>query len=592
VATEMNVLQVSSAGFRTSRTNLLQHGILAALAVVAGCLTTAWYASACLAAGDLGDPFDPCCGWEVRLVHIDADVNRDANVQNDLGSSDKVPIGIFVVANKDGVYADEVEPARRREIWIWDSYFLFNTGPASSMRNPKPYPILVRRSSDRVRLFPTQVGGQELFGGNGKTQAWLPPGKYWLEGGESQSTISQGDWLDVSDPNQPMFEPTAGYSEKLSVTVVWVTPTLHCDASENIADVAPDPVFDKAHYQAVVDNTGLTSLGVKRGIVSPLFTAPPYNAPDNKPFYGGFLILGSLGSTNMSFGNGVSIPVDIAGHIQMDETLESKTWASLGFVWRRTRQVKYYVDGGAASLGAPSSPKDDSPPGLQDVTPDPNPKTPNSPLLISDFDAPYLGPVEQIILNQPSRYFSHLRANFSEHAVFYCCPSAIGGTASVPERCSAKTSVSVQTDQAVGYDGKAVAIFDPANGYGVHNVVSPNPISLDLNLPGQANITQAYTDDGDPLYAGQGASVVVKGDNLCGKFLFVRTDNAEHVIHPLVARVKVAGGGDFSSLNEVTLGISVPLEIGATYKLVLINALNPDNDPVVAPQTFAISAKP
>jgi hypothetical protein len=157
--------------------------------------------------------------------------------------------GIVVIANKEGVYADPAEPAKRRRI---------------DLGNNLGNQVVIRRSSAQsLRLFDSATGGNEKMAG--ANEALIAPGTYWLEGGITASTAARDQWLSVETL-------TGGAPTRLAVTVLWVDITGRIGVDQTYS---PNPAFDG--YDLHVTKHGHGRLGVQLDDPGP--TTNPYSVP-------------------------------------------------------------------------------------------------------------------------------------------------------------------------------------------------------------------------------------------------------------------------------------------------------------------------
>ena len=457
-------------------------------------------------------------------VGIDADINRNGTVEDTADEAHEEDVGTIVIADKEDVYTDPNEPARRREIVL---------------RNGDNALVRVNRSGDKLKLYSAATGGNELFGMN--NEITLAPGQsYWLQGGANPSASVQGDYLRVrkDDNNAP-------YKDRVNVTVLWV----ELDGRSN-GTLHTSPIYDgRANIETQL--TGHANLGVQRSLAASNDTDKTVHgfielfgnvlpADVKKDSFGTDLTSGFLDPSVPVFGN--PFEPDIPG---------SPADAGFGFVFHRTIDSKRYING----IGTPWSSKfgvDDSFRSFQDV--DPNASDNKSAII--DVDGP------SVFVSEVTSYMSS-RQNFEQHVSFSFLPN-------LGERASKNYKWALTTDIARNYNDQAVFVGDaPNNNAGTNEVkLNGNLTSLELGVVA-ATIDSASTSAGNKLIQRlQDVEVTIFGANLIGQ-VYLKSGDLE--IKARSVKVKETNSM-FSNLTEIraVFRTSAPAEAG--YELVIRNA--------------------
>lgn len=448
--------------------------------------------------GGSGGGQRPELHWAVAVltpsIDIDADIDRDGDV-DDNDESNEESVGTVVIADKEGVYADEDEPARRREIVI--------------SREGSTDDLLLERSSDKLKLYDAETGGAEQFGANNEIS--IAPGTYWLQGGTTPSTATRADYLRIRADNN------SSYEDRINVTVLWVE--ISAKASKN-QTLSPDPIFDG--YDAVL-NPYVSNGTIFPAIVGTDSLGVQVNTTNNSIGHGCIEVQGSIKPNDLSFDQKIT-----DGFLNVNAVAS----ADFGFVFRRFSDYRAYRQAITPAFLSSDNEPDDSVDGLQDTDPDRD----GSELLIVDYDGPTLPAISDF------SYFTHIRANFVEHTSFYFDD---GGA----ERCSAKYDWSFSGDAANDYNGKLVYIYDVENdGMGTNEVRhgAESHIDLGLNIANAPTITGV---DKKQVVKDQDTVVTVTGTHLSGIVLLVK--GTEVIPARTIAVKPAAQGSTVSDLTEL-----------------------------------------
>ena len=452
-------------------------------------------------------------------VDIDADMNRDTFVLNTAeDEAGEDTIGTIVIADKDNVYTDPNNPARRREI------VLRNAVDNADVR--------VSRTTTNLKLYNAATGGMELFGGNNEITLSTDR-SYWLQGGaDASQAVRDGMLRARRDDN------AAQYADKVAVTVLWV------DLTANVAGTRKaNPVFDG--NSAFVNMQGHNSLGVTRSLT-------PNNQDLAITARANIELVGSISpsdTTKTSFGAPLT-----TNFVIPPAPADQVATVDFGFVFSRQSTYKVYVNGQPAIYEQGNNEADDSDRLFQDVNPDQD----GAKSLIIDGDAPSA----QIA---PTTYFSHVRNNYTESVLFTF-------SAHTPERSSPKLQWANTLDIALSYGAEAVFIRDlPNNGNGANELIVngqlPNlNLGVTLAQPGDA-----FTDNNNKIIPrGVSTRVTITGTDLLGD-VYLKKGNTE--IKADFVRVRETDPANhFSNLTEIgaMFNVNVPADTG--YQLIIRNA--------------------
>ncbi|MBI5360947.1 MAG: VCBS repeat-containing protein [Planctomycetes bacterium] len=455
-------------------------------------------------------------------LDLDTDIDRDGLVTN-ADELDEVSQGTIVIANKEEVYADPVEPARRREVVL-------------KLVAPKDSGITkakITRSSDKVKLFDAPKNGNELFGNVNVVYLAPSPLSYWLEGGAGASLGVRKDSLTAEAPDESV-------KDEFAITVIWVDISGNANSATILRK---PPIYDGE--QNTINITGHNNLGVHAN------TTPAFSG---KMIHGCIEIKGSIlpndtnqNSWNKKITNGF-----------IDGTIQQLAKANFGFIFRRFATYKQYING-KETTGNKTDRTDDSFRDWQDVDPD---KEKNE-VLIIDSD----GPSMKIVADA---FFRHVRYDFIEYNVFNYENQR-------PERCSEKLEWAFSGDAGTNYDGKIVFIRDKQNNNDANDinevVVGKHIANLNIGIP-KANLTDAKTAAGDKkIIRNTSIEVTITGTDLCGEFILT---NGVTEIKALSVKVKAIG--DFSDTTEAKAVFNTTGPVGPGYKLMIRNEAGDSNE--------------
>ncbi len=468
-----------------------------------------------------------------RRVQIRADVNRDGNLDGtDDSETLKLNSGTVVIADKEGVYADTglqvggtqyipAEKALRREIKFLGA------------------DVVAKRSSARVRLFDAATAGTEqAFDGNSEVKLKKDT-SYWLQGGTDPSPGVRQDWLKVKED---AGGGTYAAGDQLNITVLWVNISTRITGPRT-----GKPLFDG--YDTVTTRFGQPNLGVQRSAAG--------STEGTKAAFAAIEIQGSILPKDFSL-PGVTFPVGFVAGTAPDKTNVNgtPTKATLGFVFRRYRNFKGYINGMTAADEIKSY--DDSVRLFQDVTPDTDP---DSNLLIIDFDGPG-GALFPLFV-----YAQQQRNNFWEHIVFYW------GNSTKPERVTKRIVWASTIDFMLDFNLKAVFLYDAPNGIGARNKLLGDTqlASLDVAFPNAPNMTVANNAAGNKdLKNKTTIDIIIDGTDLIGQVTLRKA--GKDPMEPLGAFAQADPGDPRRSLlTKIKITIPIDGTVGDVWDLVIEN---------------------
>ncbi len=450
-------------------------------------------------------------------VDIDADIDRDGTVENNDEDEDREEsVGTVVIADKEGVYSDPDEPAKRRAIVL--------------RRNSGTGNIRVKRNSGNLKLYDAATGGAEKFGGNDEVA--LAAGTYHLQGGPTPSTNVRDHHLKVREDAD-----AAAYVDQINVTVLWVEISGDADPTHKFS---PSSIY--AGRTAAVNFAGGEDLGVQ------------VNGTTATKVHGVVELQGDIKPSDLHFDRKIT-----DGWTQPDDVLPAPVnvaaKAEFGFIFRRIEDVDIYANGNGTSIQHEDS-YDDGPAPFQDV----DPAKSASELLIFDIDGP------TVTVTTTGGFFKHTRDNFTEHLVFNFHKE-------VPERCSKKLQWAFTGDTDLAYDDTAVYIFDEANdGNGANEVfVGSNLANTSINLANAPDMVTALTDPGGDKQIKRGQDVVIKvtGTHLVGAFTLEKGGTVISAKKVQVKRTDAAK--NLSDLTEAKVTFNTNQAASAGWTLRVVN---------------------
>jgi len=482
------------------------------------------------------------------VVDIDADLNRNGIVENyACDENPEEPVGMIVIANKDDVYEDEDEPARRRELVV---------------RSSDDEDVYVRRSSNRLRLFlnPEPCAGEvDIFESNpvGPNLVKLDTNRsYWVQGGESPSPNVRGDWLAAYDKESDP-EP----ADKINFTVLWV----------EISGVGYPGSFEEAplydgHSNQILAN-GHANLGVHPCTESShsclWFEDGEWHIAN--AVAGSVQIVGTVSPSDFSR-NAFDVPITHDFSNVPDASGEPGTaYAAFGFCFRRfVTTGRVYWDGMAVPVVAKEHDPDDSLRAYQDVDPDYDPT--GGRMVIIDGDAPRAR-YHRESSERPS--FIHCRYSFTEHIVFNF------EAYDKPERCSEKYKWACTMDAGVNTVLDTVFIREqPNTGGNINEVILGEHLEdrgIDVNKVGLSSAPHLESADGEKkIVKGPRSTVSINGANLIGVGVLEKTQGTEHKLSGAVYVVETATG--FSACTRAYLFFDTQaFDPGANWQIRMFN---------------------
>ena len=429
-------------------------------------------------------------GGAMPEASISTDLNRDGKVNNDDDTAKlKLEFGTILIRNKDKVYGDAKEPARRREVKV-------------ALKGGAKGKIVIERGADKdklkdikgaeeklksnLQLFDKKAEGKELFGKIDSVT--LEPGTYWLQGGAEASAVVRDQFLKVR-----LDQPKAVAADRINATVLWVDLDVSADPSE------PMPTQDiYTGYDEIFKQTGLKNLGVHR-------TAFGSTADGPYAARGIIRFTGVISPKTYDYGN---VPTGFRGGGGTKEGFPAR--ADFGFVFRRFVSYRWYNFGSSEPFGKEDDHLDDNGLPFQDVKPRFNKAKDR--LFITDVDAPSC-PVNSDF------HSTHIRDNFVEYVVFNWEPKT-------PERTSEKVLWAFSADVHMGTLLEGLFIFEPPNQKdGKTNIlkIGSNLKSLDVGVS-KASIKEAYHKDvnNKTLKFKELSGLTVKGENLIGRAYLIK----------------------------------------------------------------------